>query len=319
MDERIARPRRRLGALATASAVAVGAFAMGVALLLDGAQPGHVGRARAAPPTPAERKAIVYAQYAGTDWPKLGEPKPGEWLALVAEPGRTYDEYVRAARNLRSERRHTIYLQPLGPMDSATTAAIGQVAEFAGAFFACTVTVLPAAELPRSTYVQRRKQYDAGDLLNRMARRVPDDALAYVGLTSADLYSGRLDFVFGLASLRQRVAIVSLNRFGEPGTPEFLRRSLKSFAHETGHVFGIRHCIFYRCCMNGSNSLAESDGQPLHYCPLCHDKLRHALVFDPAQRFEKLAALYDTFGFEHDARVVRERLARLTASTKEDP
>ncbi len=289
------------------AAVLVAALALSAVLLLSAAEPPRRARARL---TADERKAIVYAQYAGTDWPKLNEPKPGEWLAVFAETGRTYDEYVRIARNLKSDRRDTIYLQPFGRMDEKSAAVLEQMAEFAGIFFACKVTVLPAAKLPKSAYVHRRKQYDAADILNRMARHVPDDALAYIGITTADLYSGKLAFVFGLASLRNRVAIDSLHRYGEPGTPEFLRRSLKIIAHETGHVFGIKHCIFYRCCMNGSNSLAESDSQPLHYCPLCHDKLRHALAFDPKERFEKLEAFYDKIGFEEEARVVRQRLVR---------
>jgi archaemetzincin len=307
--ERCATRRRALRAGAL-----VAALILGVVLLLEGAEPLAGGRARA-PLTAAERKAIVYAEYAGTDWPKLGEPAPGDWLALFDEPGQTYAEYVRTARNLKSDRRHTIYMLPLGPMDEATTAVVKQMAEFAAAFFATPVKLLPAAPLPKSAYVHRRAQYDAADILTRMARQVPDDALALVAVTTEDLYSGRLDFIFGLASLRGRVAIYSLHRYGEPGTPEYLRRSLKIVAHETGHVFGLQHCIFYRCCMNGSNSLAESDSQPLHYCPLCQDKLRHALAFDPKKRFEALAAFYDRIGLADEAHFVREQLAHESAAT----
>jgi archaemetzincin len=269
--------------------------------------------------TAEQRKELVYAQYEGVAWPKLGAPQPGQWLAAVDEPGQTYEEYIRTARNLKSDRRTTIYLQPLGPMTAEQAKVIEQVAEFGRAFFACTVTVLEPAALPGSAYVPRRRQYHAGDVLDRMARHVPDDALAYVGVTAADLYGPRLDFAFGLASLRRRVAIVSFARYGEPSTPEFLRRLLRGFAHETGHVFGLRHCIFYECCMNGSDSIEESDGQPLHYCPLCHDKLRHALAFEPRERFEHLAAFYDSVGFTDEAQAVRRRLAQLTSSTEEEP
>jgi archaemetzincin len=266
---------------------------------------------REAPLTAEGRKAIVYAQYALSGWPKLGEPKPGEWLSFVAEPGQTYEEFVQTAHNLKSEQRHTIYILPFGRMDAPTQQVVMQLGEFARVYFACPVIVLRPVELPKASYVHRRRQYDAADVLRRMGRHVPDDALALVGVTTADLYSGDLDFVFGLAGLRSRVAILALGRYGEPGTPEFLHRAMKSLAHETGHVFGLRHCIFYSCCMNGSNSLDESDSQPIHCCPLCHDKLRHALAFDPEARFEALAAMYDRLGFESDARSVRERLAHL--------
>jgi len=304
-----ARARVRTWICAVAACVAV---LMPCSPALDGAAPDD-----RTPLTPEQRKHIVYAQYARADWPRLGTPEPGQWLALFDEPGRTYEEYVRAARNLKSNRRDTIYMRPFGRMDDATTAVVAQMVEFARIFFQCKVTLLPVAEFPTTTYVHRRRQYDAADILNRMAGQVPDDALAYIAITTADCYSGKLAFIFGLASLRRRVAVYSLHRYGTPGTPEFLRRSLKIVAHETGHTFSITHCIFYQCCMNGSNSLDESDSQPLHYCPLCHDKLRHALAFDPRTRFEQLAAFYDTSGFDADARSVRKRLADLTKTGKE--
>ena len=267
--------------------------------------------------TPVERKRIVYSRYKGATWPKLGEPKPGEWLALFDEPGRTYEEYVEAAGGLKSDTRTTIYLQPFGPLDDKSAAVLKQMAEFTSIFFDCKVSVRQPVALPAGAYVKARKQYDAIAILDRMARHVPADARAYVGVTTADLYSGKLAFVFGLGRMSGRVAVYSLHRYGAPGTPEFRRRSLKIIAHETGHAFGITHCIFYRCCMNGSNSLVESDAQPLQYCPLCHDKLRHVLGFDARTRFERLAAFYKKRGFDEDARIARARMARHVAAGKE--
>ena len=33
--------------------------------------------------------------------------------------------------------------------------------------------------------------------------------------------------------------------------------------HELCHMFGIKHCVFYNCCMNGSNHLEEASTHPL--------------------------------------------------------
>ena len=30
--------------------------------------------------------------------------------------------------------------------------------------------------------------------------------------------------------------------------------------HEIGHTFGMKHCTFFRCLMQGSNGLDETDG-----------------------------------------------------------
>ncbi len=51
-------------------------------------------------------------------------------------------------------------------------------------------------------------------------------------------------------------------------------------AHEIGHLFGIKHCIFNNCLMNGSNSLEEASSKSFHYCPVCLRKLHIALGFD---------------------------------------
>ena len=35
------------------------------------------------------------------------------------------------------------------------------------------------------------------------------------------------------------------------------------FYHETAHLLGMKHCIYNKCLMNGSNSLEESAGKVL--------------------------------------------------------
>ena len=32
--------------------------------------------------------------------------------------------------------------------------------------------------------------------------------------------------------------------------------------HELGHMFGLPHCVFFSCCMNGSNHDEESQIRP---------------------------------------------------------
>ena len=32
--------------------------------------------------------------------------------------------------------------------------------------------------------------------------------------------------------------------------------------HEFGHMFGIKHCVFYNCLLNGSNHIIETDNRP---------------------------------------------------------
>jgi len=53
-------------------------------------------------------------------------------------------------------------------------------------------------------------------------------------------------------------------------------RCLKTACHELCHVFGLTHCPYYECLMNGSNLLEEADRKPFLLCPVC---LRKTAVY----------------------------------------
>ena len=55
--------------------------------------------------------------------------------------------------------------------------------------------------------------------------------------------------------------------------------------HEIGHMFGLGHCVYYNCIMNGSNHLEESDKAPLELCPVCLHKLHYVHGFDIMTRY----------------------------------
>jgi len=48
---------------------------------------------------------------------------------------------------------------------------------------------------------------------------------------------------------------------------------MKTACHELCHVFGMTHCPYYECLMNGSNLLNEADKKPFLLCPICLRKL----------------------------------------------
>ncbi len=132
--------------------------------------------------------------------------------------------------------------------------------------------------------------------------RLPKNAICYLGITLGDLYPRQeWNFVFGQGSLDRRVGVYSLARYfaGFSGGKETaasrklaLLRSCKVLAHETGHMFSLEHCVYFLCVMNGSNSLGESDRQPLHLGPVCASKLTWNRTFTPAVRYARLARFY---------------------------
>ena len=107
----------------------------------------------------------------------------------------------------------------------------------------------------------------------------------------------------------------------EDHTAVILRRSMKTMTHELGHMFGMRHCIYYQCLMNGSNHLDEADSRPLFLCPVCLRKLHHAVGFDPVARYEAiekaLAALEsDAVSFADDRNWLLRRARFVHGSQK---
>jgi len=75
-----------------------------------------------------------------------------------------------------------------------------------------------------------------------------------------------------------------------------LYRACKVMTHEIGHMFGIRHCIYYECGMNGSNHIMECQNGPLYFCPICFRKLQFAIGFDAMERYKALIKVCDNFG-----------------------
>ncbi len=147
--------------------------------------------------------------------------------------------------------------------------------------------------------------------------RLPEDAAAYIAFTSADLWPGEgWNFVFGQASLRDRVGVWSIYRNGDPeaGPDEFrlcLVRTMKTGGHELGHMFGMAHCTAYECGMNGSNTLEEKDRRPLALCPQCVAKVCWATGAEPAERFRRLAAFCRQHGLGGEGRFYEESAAQL--------
>ena len=132
-----------------------------------------------------------------------------------------------------------------------------------------------------------------------------------------DLWPGEdWNFVFGQASLRERVGVWSIYRNGDPDESDAafrlcLRRTLKTATHETGHMFSMMHCTLYECNMCGSNHRAESDRRPLALCPHCLAKLCHATGAKPAERFERLITFCEANGLKPEREFYAKSLQAL--------
>jgi archaemetzincin len=258
------------------------------------------------------------------DFTPMGKPAPGDWLAEHPETPQSFADYIASGPNLPNGTRRVIYLLPLGEFAPGTP-PMASLADIVKAFFTLEVKVLPRVPIAdvraktRVHDVTHRRQLLAPDVLKWLVRRVPDDAYALMAVTMEDLYpEPSWNFVYGMASLRERVGVQSFARqdaafFGEPRPPDWklllLRRATWTLAHEISHMFGLTHCVYYECIIAGSNHQAEADRRPLHACPVCARKLHFALDFDPAKREAELAATLRKLGIADEAAWSERRAA----------
>ncbi|MDF2695409.1 MAG: hypothetical protein K0S65_3792 [Labilithrix sp.] len=274
--------------------------------------------------TPAQRAAIgdtkhlprALARALRADgFSLLPAPGASDWLRAHPERGQTFADYVASHPMRSGESRRTLALLPIGvPVgDAAGNAPPGLLRTYAEAFFQMPTRLLPSVSLEEMQVRRRtnsftgKEQLLAPDVLAYLKSKLPNDAFAVCGFTNEDLYPEESwNFVFGQASMWERVGVFSFARYDPTffGAPRekgheraMRRRCINVLAHETSHMFGLAHCVFFACLMNGSNHLAvpRLSGLPAQAAP--RDRLRRRRPLPGARgrlrrcRFRRRAAL----------------------------
>lgn len=261
------------------------------------------------------------------DFEPVPPPAPGDWLESHPEYGQTYAAFSHGYYHRPDAVRNRIYLQPIGLTLGDKKAFLAAIRKFTAAFFGLRTAVLPEISLDEVEARSRvnghtgQRQVRTGDIMKALKREIPADAFCVLGITMEDLYPGpSWNYVSGYSSYRGRTGVYSFFRFsagflGAGDTPDFrkgfLLRSEKLIAHEISHMFGLRHCIYYSCLMNGVNNTAELDSHPLRLCPVCLRKLQSAAGFDIKARYAALEALYREQAASEEASWTHKRLAKI--------
>ena len=182
---------------------------------------------------------------------------------------------------------------------------------------------------------EARLQINANHILMCLYKEIPSDAFCLVAFTDEDLYNESTvikprnyitkpnktitrEFCYGLSSLKNRVGVFSFARYDplfhsrqalKSKTKEeklikyffvLLKRAAKVIVKEIAHLFGLKNCIYFRCNMNGFNSMEEFDQRPFEICPICLRKLYTNIIIRPSSfnyslRVHNPLLIYDRF------------------------
>lgn len=132
-------------------------------------------------------------------------------------------------------------------------------------------------------YSPERGQYISSKILLKYLHHAKDSREKKLILTSVDLATPVLSYIFGEAQLHGNLAIVSTFRLheelysGEVNRDLYEKRLHKEVLHELGHNFGLLHCKDWECVMHSSSIIEEVDLRGGFYCKKCKSVIRHHL------------------------------------------
>lgn len=139
--------------------------------------------------------------------------------------------------------------------------------------------ILPGLPLPGPAFDDRRLQYDAGILINRLGMSDFNGYAKIVGVMSADMFIPIFNHVYGQALQGGDIAIVSLFRLNRnsdgfsPPAAVFYERAAKVALHELGHLFNLFHCNEKKCVMHFSGNIDDLDHIPFYLCRECKRRM----------------------------------------------
>lgn len=254
-------------------------------------------------------------------YPFKKQSQEGDWLTEHEEKYQSFEEYKSSKPTSIDSVRNKIYIMLVGNFDSSYKEIVTGTADYLHAFYGLEIKFIQLDSNADIFKSSREKgsfgqlQLSARYIMDTVLKRqLPKDAATLIAFTTYDLYPGNdWNFIFGLGSLQERVGIWSMYRFGDPvkDKDQCLMLTIKTATHEIGHMFSLRHCVKYECCMNGSNSIRELNGHPVYFCPDCLAKICWNLHQDVKDNLERMYLYWTKHGNIEMANIYKKTLESL--------
>ncbi|MGO4773276.1 archaemetzincin [Flavobacterium sp. W22_SRS_FK3] len=253
---------------------------------------------------------------------ELGKPVEGEWLYSHKEKGQSFEQFLNSKHIVPTSESNIIYIRPIGSFNSLQNKQIELLREYLEIYFQLKTKTLETVsndvipESSRRIGYENNQQFLAGYILDNVLKKdKPLNRIALMGLTEVDLYpKPEWNFVFGLASYRDKVGVSSIYRLqdGKLTSDNFnlcLSRILKISSHEIGHMFGLHHCITADCVMNGTNSMSETDKSSIRLCSVCQRKLNSGIKYDNKKRLTDLEQYFERNNLIPELQLIKKDIA----------
>jgi len=230
------------------------------------------------------------------------------------ESERTLTEYSDSFPRRKNQRQHTIYISKEGNFSKLQQELAELTREYVEIFFDTKTKIHRHLDFSKMPAAAKRAGADFGPqyltthiLTKVLPKYRPRDAFLYLALTSHDLWPGDgFNFVMGHGLYRQGFGVWSLARFGDERAL-LLRRMLTTATHELTHMLTLGHCTREACLMNNSDSVEDSDTQPMHLCSDCERKVQWNLQFQSAPRKDRLREFLKKNGLAEDSTVSQSK------------
>jgi archaemetzincin len=177
--------------------------------------------------------------------------------------------------------KSVVFLQKIGDVDSSILIRLKKNLYWLVKEYAIKVKILPNPIIIRDDeYIEVERQYDGELILTRLEKTlINPQKNKLLGIIDGDIKGIRKVHLFGLTSLKNSCALISINRLRGSfyrkyeDNALFELRILKEAVHELGHTFGLKHCK-NECVMKYSKSLEEVDKRPKEFCFTCEQVLK---------------------------------------------
>jgi predicted Zn-dependent protease len=171
---------------------------------------------------------------------------------------------------------NTTLIVPIGQVPSL---ALDTAIDTLLATFNHSVQIEPRIPIPGEAFNQRRKQYRAVHILERLEHCILPDTFRVIGLIDEDIYGPGTNQVLGLHLPGSRAIVLGVHRLMFPSPQEYKpaeahQRIASLLVSQVSGSLGLPVCKNRACARSVPTTLVDSEQRSAQLCPDCAAQLK---------------------------------------------